>query len=717
MKATIINIITCCLVPLAAFTSCKEDEVAGMEHMNMEKSISLEEYTGEILDVDYEISIPQYADVVNTETGVGSRSLAEDAEEKIHFDYANMSDVFIHVCLQNGDDVSTRSFKTFSAKIEPKAGGGFQVLVDDPYIRLKKGDLAGDNWKVCAIMETQERTEAQRMFSQNKYTATINTNTYFSPDGSIVKDHLTSLTTPLYSRYVPVRKENGKVFLDLNFKPLGTIIRMKVTNPLAIPVYVNKVRIKNPNIKSGFARVALGNESNGILSFDFSTSSRAGGDAPSRSERALWDNNEVCIWNIKPVMVGTTPEILYLWCIPVSSAPSTSQVEFVYTTSPSNDVMLRDSIILPPSERAVDLESGYFYQVNASLPESDLMITELLHLNPSWWYNYTVVEIYNPTNKEIDIRNYGLCRILSWDTDLPLMVGEANTFPKSFDQALVQDLYVEDFNQTVYRGDGQKAHISYQGNNRFYDMYGTHVDKGPGRYMLKPGNTIVLGAGQLRYELANKSTSSQYYWPTGSLMYDSPYLANAVKMGFCQYAVAVDNGSTASQYVNERYMNTAGVLQHGSRQVLVLVKKAGQGQSYAPVDWLYSACTPSIMQQLQQKALPVFSGGMSGDWVFVARKEGVMYPVAERDNEVFLDESKSHLPVDDAIYDMSHTYQFYDWVYRFGMEPRSYRSEVKSFMTPGTRFYNQAVENNNAWLPGAYNETGNSTTPNPTIGK
>ena len=470
MKATIINIITCCLVPLAAFTSCKEDEEAEMEHMNMEKSISLEEYTGEILDVDYEISIPQYADVVNTEAGVGSRSLTEDAEEKIHFDYANMKDVFIHVCLQNGDDVSTRSFKTFSAKIEPKAGGGFQVLVDDPYIRLKKGDLAGDNWKVCAIMETQERTEAQRMFSQDKYTATINTNTYFSPDGNIVKDHLTSLTTPLYSRYVPVRKENGKVFLDLNFKPLGTIIRMKVTNPLAIPVYVNKVRIKNPNIKSGFARVALGNENNGILSFDFSTSSRAGGDAPSRSERALWDNNEVCIWNIKPVMVGTTPEILYLWCIPVSSAPAASQVEFVYTTSSSNDVMLRDSIILPPSERAVDLESGYFYQVNASLPESDLMITELLHLNPSWWYNYTVVEIYNPTNKEIDIRNYGLCRILSWDTDLPLMVGEANTFPKSFDQALVQDLYVEDFNQTVYRGDGQKAHISYQGNNRFYDM-------------------------------------------------------------------------------------------------------------------------------------------------------------------------------------------------------------------------------------------------------
>lgn len=717
MKATIINIITCCLVLFLSFTSCQENELATIEHIGMEEDIPLEEYAGEILDVDYEIAIPQYADVVDTEARVESRSLTEDGEGKIHFDYANMKDVLIHVCLQNGDDVSTRSFKTFSAKIEPKAGGGFQVLVDNPYIRLKRGDLSGDNWKVCALMESQERTQAQRMFDQDKYTATINTNTYFSPDGNIVKDHLTSLTTPLYSQYVSVRKEDGKVFLDLNFKPLGTIVRMKVTNPLAIPVYVNKVRIKNPNIKSGLARVSLGDESNGILTFNFSASSRASAGETSRSDRALWANNEVCIWNIKPVEVGTTPENLYLWCIPVSSTPSTSQVEFVYTTSLSNDNMLKDSIILPPSERTADLKSGYFYQVNASLPESDLMITELLHLNPSWWYNYTVVEIYNPTNKEIDIRNYGLCRILSWDTDLPLMVGEANSFPKSLDQALVQDLYVENFNQTVYRGDGQKAHISYQGNNRFYDMYGTHVNKGPARYMLKPGNTVVLGAGQLRYELANKSTSSQYYWPTGSLMYDSPYLANAVKMGFCQYAVAVDNGSTASQYVNERYMNTAGVLQHGARQVLVLVKKSAQGQSYTPVDWLYSACTPSIMQQLQQKALPVFSGVMSGDWVFVARKEGVMYPVAERDNEVFLDASKSHLPLDDAIYDMSYTYQFYDWVYRFGMEPRSYRSEVKPFMTPGTRFYNPAVENNNVWLPGAYNETGNSTTPNPRIGK
>lgn len=105
-------------------------------------------------------------------------------------------------------------------------------------------------------------------------------------------------------------------------------------------------------------------------------------------------------------------------------------------------------------------------------------------------------------------------------------------------------------------------------------MYGTHVNKGEARYMLKPGNTVVLAAGQLRWELANRRGYSQWYWPTGSLMYNIPYLANAVKMGFCQYVAAVDNGMVESQYANERYMSTAGVLQHGSRHVLVLVKKA-----------------------------------------------------------------------------------------------------------------------------------------------
>ena len=48
---------------------------------------------------------------------------------------------------------------------------------------------------------------------------------------------------------------------------------------------------------------------------------------------------------------------------------------------------------------------------------------------------------------------------------------------------------------------------------------------------------------------------------------------------------------------------------------------------------------------------------------------------------------------------------------------RNYRSQVLYNMTPGTRFYNRAVDNNGVWLPGSYNELGEMDKTNPTTGK
>lgn len=707
MKLPVIKIFASFFILLCGFTSCKQDELETVvETASVEESeIPVEEYTGEVLDVNYAISIPQYANVLDAEESVSSRSLKEDSQGKIHFDYANMSDVVIHLCLQNGEDAATRSFKTVLAKIAAN-GSGFQVQVPDPYVQLKKGELEGNLWKVCAIMESTERTENQRMFALNKYTSTINTNTYFSVNRNVVKGNLNLLTTPLYSQYVPVRKENGKIYLDLNFKPLGTIIKMKVVNSLAIPIYIDKVKIKNPNIKAGLAKVTLGEESNGIVKFNFA----------STGEKGLWNPSDVCTWNISPAKIGIEPEYLYLWCIPVSSNPVQNQIEFIYETTVTSDNTKKDSVMLNPSTRSVGMKSGYFYNVTAALPESDLMITELLHNNPGGW-NYSVIEIYNPTNKSIDIREYGLCRIVEWESGgTPYLVGEANNYPKNFDKALIQDLYVERFDQPVYRGDGQLAMGGYQGKNRYYDMYGSHINKGPERYMLKPGNTVVLAAGGMRDDLAYKKNKN-WYWPTGSLMYDTPYLANAVKKGFCQYAAAVDNGFKDNQYSNFRYMNTAGVFQHGATQIMVLVKKQGPGKVCLPIDWQFSVIDASLHKLLIQKALPDFSSTNGNDWIFASRKEGVMYPVSRRDNSVYFHPSKLNLPQDAAFLYEWNTYQFFDWVYRFGLEPRQFKTEMKEYMTPGTRIYNAEVDNNKVWMAGAYNETGNSTSPNPSTGK
>lgn len=709
MKLSIWKVVPLCAVLMLGVVACRDEVPAddgGQSEMTADV-VSTEDYTGEVLDVGFRIALPQQASVVDAGTETVSRSLRENGAKEIHFDYDNMRDVFIHVCLQNGDDVQSRSYATLEGHIVKDASGTYSVEIPDPYIRLREGRLTGTGWKACALLETAERSDAQRFFGVNRYSSRVNTDRYFSAGSGNMAKNLSQLTTPLYSRYAPVSTQGRRTIVNLNFDPLGTIIRLNVQNTLAMPIYVNRIKVKNKSIKRGNANVTLGVEENGMLKFDFGV--QASGTA-SNSNGGLWFADEVSIWNVNSAKVEQA-ENFYLWCIPVDAAVyEYNQVELVYSTSTSYSEASVDSVLLDKSPNPVRMQSGYYYSMDAPLKESDLMISEMLHFNPLG-YNYTVIEIYNPTNKAIDIRNYGLCRVLKWDATNPVIIGEASSLPQPMGNALVQDLFVTSFSQPVYRFDGKLAQNTYQGKNRYYDMYGTHINK-DARYMLQPGKTVVLVAGQIRERLAASYLREQYNWPTGSLMYNTPYLANAVKMGYCQYAAAVDNGITMIDYATAA---NSGVMQHGFNHVMVLVKKKAGGGGYEAVDWLFSACRRDLVNLLQSKALP--EGNYKDDHLFVARKESVMYPVSKRDNDMYLHSSKSHLPLGESIFNISETYQFYDWYYHFTQQPREYYSEMYMYMTPGTRFFRKEVENNLQWMPGAYNETGKDFTPNNTTGK
>lgn len=706
MKLSIWKVVPLCAVLLAA-VSCR-DEVPVQAGEEVVPGVTpLEEYTGEVLDVGFRIALPQCASVVDAEAKTDSRSLRENEAKEIHFDYDKMSDVFIHVCLQNGNDVQSRSYATLQGHIVKDASGVYSVEIPDPYIRLKEGKLTGTEWKACALLETTERSDAERFFGVNRYSSRVNTDRYFSAGAGNRMENLSQLTTPLYSKFAPVSTQGRRTIVNLNFDPLGSIIRLNVQNTLAIPIYLNRIKVKNKSIKRGSANVILGEEVNGMLKFDFGGQSTT---MTSTSNGGLWFADEVCIWNVNSVKVEQA-ENFYLWCIPVEpTVYEYNQVELVYSTNTVYSEASVDSVLLDPSTHPMRMSSGYYYSMDAPLKESDLMISEMLHYNPMG-YNYSVIEIYNPTNKEKDIRNYGLCRVMKWNATDPVVAGEGSTLPQPMGNALVQDLFVTSFSQPVYRFDGNLAQAAYQNNNRYYDMYGTHLNK-DSRYMLQPGKTIVLVAGQIRERLAASYLREQYNWPTGSLMYNTPYLANAVKMGYCQYVAAVDNGSKMIDYATG---SGSGVMQHGFNHVMVLVKKKEKGTGYEAVDWLFSACRPDLVNRLQQDALP--DANLSDDHLFVARKESVMYPVSKRNNDLYLHSSKSHLPVGEPIFNTSETYQFYDWFYHFVEQPRSYYNEMYMYMTPGTRFFRKEVENNLQWMSGAYNETGKDFTPNNTTGK
>lgn len=186
MKDSIIEVLSLCMMLVMGATACSDEMPADNLAEAAQHEMPVDDYTGEVLDAGFRISLPQYASVVDTEAKTGSRSLLEDGLGTVHFDYENMRDVFIHVCLQNGEDVQSRSYATLEGHIVKDASGKYSVEIPDPYIRLKKGRLTGTDWKACALLETAERTEGQRFFGVNRYSSQVNTDSYFAAGGSFL---------------------------------------------------------------------------------------------------------------------------------------------------------------------------------------------------------------------------------------------------------------------------------------------------------------------------------------------------------------------------------------------------------------------------------------------------------------------------------------------------------------------------------------------------
>lgn len=158
------KVVPLCAVLMLGSVACRDEVPAddGGQSEVPADVVSTEDYTGEVLDVGFRIALSQQASVVDAGTGTVSRSLRENEAKEIHFDYDNMRDVFIHVCLQNGDDVRSRTYATLEGHIVKDASGAYSVEIPDPYIRLREGRLTGTGWKACALLETAERSDAQR---------------------------------------------------------------------------------------------------------------------------------------------------------------------------------------------------------------------------------------------------------------------------------------------------------------------------------------------------------------------------------------------------------------------------------------------------------------------------------------------------------------------------------------------------------------------------
>lgn len=278
---------------------------------------------------------------------------------------------------------------------------------------------------------------------------------------------------------------------------------------------------------------------------------------------------------------------LFVWVMPsvVEAEASRTDIDLMLRLQGSSEEARPMRSYSRTGHRA--LVEGMSYRMSNVLT-APLMISEVYYqFAPSTTQVYSIAEIYNPTASDIDLTDYALVRIGERNNTY----GYATVGNSHPDQPAAQVLRNAGFLPLGAVG-GTTAH-----NGKFPSTPGIHYGHswhkpiyGEPSLILKAGKTILIGGGGYvatdhkpgkNIELFNESGytsgstrgTEQQDLPRAGMQADS-----AVRAGYAQFMVAIDNGRHKSNDPNPS--SRGGVMQLGNGQGLALVKavrnQAGQ---------------------------------------------------------------------------------------------------------------------------------------------
>lgn len=672
----ITNYRTLWILPLLgalALTACENrlDELQPEASRNQEEDFS--EYTGEYVHFDIEASLP------NTPVGASTRALKEE-NGVIQIDYSKMlGPVTVHLALRN------KTTREITYKSIPNAtiafiNGTYQLICDGASLQLKRGFFNDAAWEVCALIDP--RNKVQNGIYTN---VEFNTLDYLSPNANYSSDALESMEVPLYSRYQDViTNAEGKKVLRLYFKPLGTVISATLTNPFYTDITFTRITLNSDNVIAGDVVLNFGNELPGTGLPQITTTR----------------NSKVCSFAFKKAI--QTQDLkeakAYLWCIPTSPKAVQPDFDVYYKILLSEDPDSTEYI--SPKTLSQGFENSKNYRIRIELPESDLMITEVGHLNPSGW-NYSYVEIFNPTNRTIDLWQYGLVRVLEWNkessdpTEAIWQNSQSMHTYGPFDNALVQSLHLATIHDPIWTVGGVNANSSGSPRNSYSLMYVNKManERYTNNHVLEPGKCILVFAGGTRELIARNYGNRYKYFPSGEKCFNSSYLPNAVLKGYCKYVIAVDNGLTQNAYagIGSSGSTQAGVMQNGRDHSMILVKRDQiDSGKFHILDAQMGTINRTIFTSFSNMLGATLTSG--DDWTWFGRFPNVMYPLTLKPAKQY-----SIVPIileDGTVRNGEGT--FMDW--RFFIQPWT---DFPHRTSPGTRYPLPEVDNGGIQLPGA----------------
>lgn len=518
---------------------------------------------------------------------------------------------------------------------------------------------------------------------------------------------------PLYSSTknttVKVEGDNtssgSTIHLTMDFWMMGTAVTAKFkSNPLANDVYIDSVGIPNGNVKSGPFQWLMGDEdSNGNPTFTF-----YGTD--DQNKRLTFPKNSVVVSDL----FNSDVTKLKSWVMIDGSDDFVTDYDIYYHLK--GDVDYNSIMVKYPqssSAKTITVSGGLKYgtvnNIAMRMPESDLMITEFEHLNPSMGgSNYSLIELYNPTKNNIDLRNYGLVRLTDFQrpqkptdaevTDLEEEWKAYGSDDKSsdFQNARVQDIYISGTEfvekDEYYKGPSgvrtvAQSYSDADYTNAFALFDASHIDnlrtypatadytynigeheytaKNLAPYELGPGQTVIVGAGAIEYEATRGTAWYKSYWHSNANCFDNYYLDKAAAANRLRYAVAVDNAKNGAHGHYGNYVGS-GVMQHDMSSIMQLVKLT-TGEVIDMPGYIGNTASRYIYSEYIAKD-PDAAGTVQRDYFVFSRNPSAMYPLYL--NKRYYTDSKNADGLTERYEEgesgssaSTHAYRMYDWIW------------------------------------------------------
>lgn len=575
-------------------------------------------YTGDYVTLSFTAS----ENKVRSMLPIEDKSSANTTSVKIRWEKDKEYD--IKCVLYNKKNPDQTSFQNIKAVVTNVNPNGTATIRYKGTIQLANGSLAGGEWYMQLLMGLDEKywdasTKSYRL------------------DKRLISDNINNtLDIPIGSPWVKLDVNTAGKHVAapaVRLDPMGVIFALEIESPLCDPMTFKRIEL-DTSLFNGTGTFKLGNFTNE-------------GDMPSfeADKVKIWEYSTKTNFDLNYDMPANytsqkpqTSRKIYFWAMPRKVV--SSDIKGKLFVSYDND-----EYGLPISESHYSgpvMTTQTTQTIKMRIQESDLMISEFYHYNygeaiVSKPRNFSMIEIYNPTCRSIDLTKYSIIRqrtIKSIDTDLiPVSGFQPTDDVHDIQDALRQDIYIEVKNSPSKVVDGREArnvspHCT-NAINRYYLISGTY-DK-----MLPPGKTVVLCAGGT-YKIYNDSGYSS--WNEYPVKQVGNYIEKAKKDGI-HYMIAVDNGSTENAF---QYQRSGGVMQHGRLHVMILMKGEKPIDVTGPFTYRNrNGAKPNDINQLATKQMlenynnftgvvPAFT--TESDWSNLIRKNWDFYPSPYWDN-------------------------------------------------------------------------------------